>query len=306
MLARLLSRPLIAILTLLAMLAALLLVAVPLLVPVAVLKILIPIAAIRRQSDRWLNWAAAVVWAGCHRVIFRALHGKRRNVVIDDGLDPAKSWIIVANHQSWVDILLLVDVLYRRIGFPRFFIKQQMIWVPIIGFLAWALDMPFMRRSSAAALAKNPTLRDADVETTRRFCRKFIGRPTTIVNFVEGTRCTEAKRLAKHSPYRHLLRPKSGGLSFTLNAMGEQFAGLIDVTFIYVPVPAGQPKIWSFLAGDQRDVRIIVRRRPLPPELLAGDYQNDAEFRARFQDWLNGLWDEKDQLIEAQLASFRR
>lgn len=298
MLSRVLPPPVIGVLTALAMLLALLGVAAPLLLPVAILKILLPFPALRRQLDRWLNWAAATAWVGSHHLIFYLLHGPRTKLEIDEGLDPDQSWILIANHQSWADILILVDVLYRRIAFPRFFIKRQLIWIPIIGFLAWALDMPFMRRSSPEALAKHPELRDADVETTRRFCRIFVGRATTIVNFVEGTRGTAAKRLAKQSPYRHLLRPKSAGLSFTLNAMGEQFAGLIDMTIAYAPRPAGRSVLWSFLCGAQTAATVIVRKRPLPAELLSGDYQNDAAFRQRFQTWLNALWQEKDQLIE--------
>jgi hypothetical protein len=42
------------------------------------------------------------------------------------------------------------------------------------------------------------------------------------------------------------------------------------------------------------EVRVDVRERPIPAELLAGDYASQPAFRARFQQWLNGIWIDKD------------
>jgi 1-acyl-sn-glycerol-3-phosphate acyltransferase len=162
----------------------------------------------------------------------------------------------------------------------------------LVGIICWALDMPFMKRHSRAAVAANPALKNQDLETTRKFCEKYKQQPITVVNFVEGTRCTEAKRIARQSPYRHLLRPKSAGLSFMLNAMGEQFAGMIDVTLVYQP--SRRSKLWSFLCGEQSAVSLDAKVLPLPAELLHGDYADDAEFRQHFQDWVNQLWADKD------------
>ncbi len=117
-----------------------------------------------------------------------------------------------------------------------------------------------------------------------------------MVNFVEGTRFSEAKRAETNSPFRHLLRPKSAGISFALNAMGEQFAGLIDVTIAYQPTTKNL--LWSFLRGEQSHLAMHVDVRPIPQDLIAGDYQGDPEFRARFQDWLNELWARKDARLD--------
>ncbi len=290
----------IGVLTFVAMFIVLMIWAGSLILPAGILKLLLPFPPLTRQLDRWIAWCANHGWVGWNQQVFRVLHGRRENCSISGALDPARSWMIVSNHQSWADILILFDVMYGRTPFPRFFMKRELIWIPLVGFVCWALDMPFMKRNSAAAIAKNPSLRNSDLETTRQFCDKFKRRPIAVVNFLEGTRYTAEKARAKDSPYRHLLRPKSGGFSFTLNAMGEQFAGLVDVTLVYKPTGNDRSKLWSWLCGEQNGAFVQVDVKPLPAELLGGDYQDDAAFRECFQDWVNGLWADKDALIARQ------
>lgn len=298
--ARWLPAPLVGVLTFVLMLFALLLVVIPLFLPVAILKVLIPIPVWQRWMTSILVWIAGVPWIGSNRLIFTCLHGRRGNVEIDGVLDSRRSWLLVSNHQSWADILLLFDVCWLRVPFPRFFLKRELIWVPLIGLICWALDMPFMKRQRQASLSAQDGGRNQDLETTRRFCEKYRSQPITVVNFLEGTRFTLAKRDARGGDFRHLLRPKSAGLSFTLNAMGEQFAGMIDVTIVYAP--SQRSSLWSFLCGEQHDATVRLRVREIPVDELTGDYAIDREFRARFQDWVNRLWAQKD----AELDRMRR
>lgn len=270
-------------------------------VPVALLKLLCPLPALRGSLGRVLE-AIADGWVASNHHVFRTLHGQRQRVVFDAPLDRHRSWLVISNHQSWADILLLFDVLYGRAPLPRFFLKRQLIWLPLVGFICWALDMPFMTRAGKAAIAANPALAQRDLETTRRFCAKYRGRAITVVNYVEGTRFTPTKRDARGSPYRHLLVPKSAGFAFTLAAMGEQFAGLVDLTIVYAPPRDGRSLLWSFLCGEQREVRVRVTAEPLPPGLLCGDYGSDAAFRARFQQWMSARWTAKDEAIARSLA----
>jgi len=261
-------------------------------------KTLIPSARARAWLAR--NWLDAVVgngsWWGLNRLIYLLLHGPRRDIVIDGELDPDKTWLLVCNHQSWADIPLLVDIFGRRLPFPRFFLKQELIWVPIIGLACVVLDMPFVKRHSRTAIAARPELRQQDLLVTRKACEKYRRIPVTMVNFLEGTRFTPAKRDARGGPYRNLLRPKAAGLSFALNAMGEQFAGIVDVTLCYAP--SRYDTLGSFLSGDQRDIKVRVRVLPVPMELVGGDYQDDAAFRERFQTWVNALWERKDEELD--------
>ena len=50
-------------------------------------------------------------------------------------------------------------------------------------------------------------------------------------------------------------------------------------------------------------MRVQVRLRPIPAELAAGNYQEDRAFRARFQQWMNGVWQEKDAGLERLLGT---
>src|SRR3546814_19582375 len=91
-----------------------------------------------------------------------------------------------------------------------------------------AMDFPFMRRYTKAQLEARPELKGQDVKATRRACEVYKHEPVTVINFLEGTRFSEAKRITNKSPYRRLLRQKDGGMSFPLNAMGEQYAAVIE------------------------------------------------------------------------------
>ncbi|MBL8349821.1 MAG: acyltransferase [Burkholderiaceae bacterium] len=269
-----------------------------LLFTVSLVKLLLPLRPVRAAVDPLLN-AIATAWIACNSGWMRLTQRTVWDVDGAAGLRFAGWYLVNCNHQSWVDIFVLQHVLNRRIPLLKFFLKQQLIWVPVIGLAWWALDFPFMRRHSKAALHKHPELREQDRETTRRACEKFALVPTSVMNFAEGTRFKRAKHQAQASPYRHLLKPKAGALALALNAMGQQFHSLIDVTIVY---PDGAPSFWQFLCG--RVPRVVVRARqlPIPAEFCAGDYSHDTEFRAVFNRWLAQLWDDKDAEIDRLLA----
>ncbi len=259
----------------------------------ALLKLLLPFAVVRQAIDPALN-AIATAWIACNSAWMRLTQETRWDVQGVEGLAYRGWYLVNCNHQSWVDIFVLQHTLNRRIPLLKFFLKQQLIYVPVIGLAWWALDFPFMKRHGKAALRRNPDLRRQDRETTRRACEKFARVPTSVMNFAEGTRFTAAKHQAQGSPYRHLLKPKAGALALALNAMGEQFHSLVDATVVY---PDGAPSFWQFLCG--RTPRVIVRMRqlPIPAEFCQGDYEGDAEFRGRFHRWLATMWEDKDRQI---------
>ncbi|MGH8456527.1 MAG: acyltransferase [Stenotrophobium sp.] len=285
----LLPGPLVGLITAIALIASVI-GAFVFLAPAILLK-LIPYAPLQRGCSRYCV-GVAVQWAGVVQLLFRLIHPAQWQVDIRGQLDPNRSYLLIGNHQSWADIVILFDLLHNRVPLPRFFLKQQLMYVPIIGVACWAMDFPFMKRHTREEVAANPALRHDDLETTRRACEIYRSEPVTVVNFLEGTRFTETKRLKKRSPYRHLLRPKSAGLSFTLNAMGDQFADMMDVTIAYRQTQ--KSLCWSWLCGEQDDLVIRVDVMPIPAELMHGDYEHDEEYRARFQTWVNDLWARKD------------
>ena len=254
-------------------------------VPVALLKLALPVGALRRGTDRTLNglaegWIAVNGWwmalVQRHRWDVAGLEGLRR-----------KGWYLVSsNHQSWVDILVLQKVFHRRVPFLKFFLKRQLLFVPIIGLAWWALDFPFMKRGTGS--------RKQDLAAARKACERFRQIPTSVMNFLEGTRFSRAKHDAQQSPYRNLLKPKVGGLATALSAMGERFDALLDVTIVY---PEGVPSFWDLLSGKVKQVVVRVRELDIPKDLLGGDYEGDPAFRARMQAWVQDMWAEKDRGI---------
>ena len=262
---------------------------VPLLL-VAVIKALLPFQALRQTSNPLLT-GIAESWIGVNSWMLARLTDTRVVVEGDGALDSEGHYLVIANHQSWVDILILQFVSNRRIPLLRFFLKRQLFWVPLLGLAWWALDFPFMGRYTKKQIARNPELAGRDIEATRRACEKFRSIPIAIMNFVEGTRFTQAKHDAQGSPYRHLLKPKSGGVAFVLDAMGSGLHGILDISIAY---PGGIPTMMDLIANRVPEVRVLVRPRPLPADLMHGDYQNDRAFRARFQQWMNGVWRDKD------------
>ncbi|MGH8074188.1 MAG: acyltransferase [Lysobacter sp.] len=270
---------------------------VPLLA-VAIIKALLPFKRLRKASNPVLT-GLAESWIGVNNWVLDRFLRTRIDVQQDVALQQDGHYLVLANHQSWVDIVVLQKVFNRRIPLMRFFLKRQLFWVPLLGVAWWALDFPFMGRHTPRQIARRPELAGRDIEATRRACEKFREIPVAIMNFVEGTRFTPAKHARQGGPYRHLLKPKSGGVAFVLDAMGEGLHAILDVTIAY---PGGRPSMMDLVAGRVPEILVHVRQRPIPGELLYGDYQNDRAFRVRFQQWMNGLWQEKDADVARLLA----
>jgi len=250
----------------------------------------------RDRASRVVMWIAET-WAEIDKLIFRLCIPTRWDIRGAESLRGDTSYLVVSNHQSWVDIPALIQALNRRTPFFKFFLKKELIWVPFLGLAWWALDYPFMKRYTKAFLDKHPHLKGKDLEITREACELFKRQPVTVVNYLEGTRFTQAKRDAQASPFRNLLKPKAGGVAFVLAAMGPQLDRMLDVTVVY---PEGRtPGFWNLLCGDLKQVIVEIHSRDIDPALLAGDYENDPAFRQTVQDWVNGLWREKDARIEA-------
>jgi 1-acyl-sn-glycerol-3-phosphate acyltransferase len=261
-----------------------------LMIPVALVKLAVPYKPLRRLVDRMLNWIA-MSWIGVNNAWIDAAGNSGWAVSGVDGLRRDDWYLVAANHQSWVDILVLQKVFSGRVPMLKFFLKRQLIYVPVIGLAWWALDFPFMQRRGGMSSAR-------DLERARLACEKFRLVPTSVINFLEGTRFTRAKHDVQRSPYRHLLKPRSGGLATALATLGSHCHRLLDVTIVY---PHGAPKFWQLLSGRVDDVIVRVEQREIPAELLDGDYAGDPQFRARMQEWVNALWAEKDNLIERLL-----
>ncbi|MDD2879316.1 MAG: acyltransferase [Rhodoferax sp.] len=274
---------------------------VPILLVVSFVKLLLPFKPVRLAVDPLLL-RIAEAWIAGNSGWMRLTQRMDWDVTGIEALSPRQWYLVVCNHQSWVDILVLQHVLNRRIPLLKFFLKQQLIWVPIMGLAWWALEFPFMRRHTEAYLKQHPEARGQDAATTRAACEKYALVPTSVMNFLEGTRFTLPKQARQQSPYRHLLKPKAGGLTLALDAMGEKFGAVLDVTIAY---PDGAPNFWQFLQG--RVPRVIVQARTLAvPQLPAQGTPNPEQaLRELGQNWVNQVWREKDALLDTLLATHK-
>jgi len=232
------------------------------------------ILLLARMAERWV--------AGNDRIFDRLLPTRWDIAGIGDDVRPDGHYLIISNHVSWVDIFVLFRAFHRRAPFIRFFLKHQLIWVPIVGQGCWALEFPFMHRYSPEYVKAHPEKKGKDLETTRRACQRYRNFPVAIANFVEGTRFTLRKRDEQQSPYRHLLRPRVGGISFVFASLGEHLDATYDVTIAY---PRPEATVWEFVSGKIATITVRARRVEMPPP---------EESKA----WVEALWREKDELLD--------
>jgi 1-acyl-sn-glycerol-3-phosphate acyltransferase len=270
----------------------------PLLVFIGALLRLIPIKPWQRCCNIFLH-NILVYWAACFRLIQHLMMRVEWEV---DGVENLKRddwYLLISNHQSWIDIIVLVQILNHRIPPLKFFMKKELLWtLPLAGLGAKLLDFPFMERHSKSFLAKHPELKGKDLLTTRKACEKFKYTPTTVISFAEGTRFSLQKHQQQASPYKNLLRPKAGGVAFTLGAMGQCFHKILNITVVY---PHAEADAWHYFSGRIKKIVVCIEEIIITPELL-GDYENNREFRVYFQNWLNNLWQQKDKLIDNILS----
>ena len=246
-------------------------------------------------------------------------HWISSNNALIDNLLPRKDWrislpddvhvngkyLLVSNHQSWVDTSIVQYISEKRLPLTRFFTKFELIYIPIVGQAFYFLDFPMMRRHSKEAVAKNPALKGKDIEEAKRACALLKDKPFTLLNYLEGTRFTQIKHDKQNSPYTHLLKPRAGGLSLAISALGEDIDGILDMTIVY---PDGVPTYGDLWKGNIKRLGVDVRYIDIPDDLFTGikngGYENDEAIKSQMFDWVEKIWQQKDQLISTMLADF--
>ena len=264
---------------------------------VAIFKVVLPLDGFRIACSRVLNGIVSL-WITINSVIIRLCNPMQVAIVGQNQLqsvDANCSYLVTSNHQSWADIILVQGLLNGKLPQLKFFLKKELIWVPVLGLCWWALDFPFMERHTKEYLAKHPEKKGADMKTTRQACEKFKAVPVCIYNFMEGTRFTEAKHKRQQSPYKHLLKPKSGGVGFVIGAMGDKISNMVNITIQYT---GNAPSFWQFLCGRCSAARLHLEMVPIPEVFLGRNYMEDRQFRADIQKWVNDLWEQKDWFMD--------
>lgn len=266
------------------------------LILLTLVKVIVPGQRLKQRVLQGLNWVA-LNWIGFNLWWMRAWLKPELHVSVPENLSPQQWWLVISNHRSWTDIFMLFMALHRRIPMPRFFLKRQLIWIPVVGLAFWALEFPFMRRFSREQIAKNPKLAAIDRTATEQMCQQARHAPIAIFNFVEGTRFSVAKRDAQNSPYRHLLRPKAGGVAQVLSLLGNQLDGILDITISYTNP---SPTFWGFLCGKEASITLHARQLDIPLWMYVPDHHDEKQHKERFHTWINSLWLEKDGLLDGR------
>ena len=228
------------------------------------------------------------------KIIMKIMHRDSMQVFDNNEFDKNAWYIAISNHQSWADIFILLVAAHKRIPLLKFFMKKELAWIPFIFLANKTLNMPFVNRHSKKELEKNPNLRNKDYENTLKACKRFLRSPSTIFSYAEGTRNDAIKHKAQNSPYKNLLKPRIGGIAIALSAM-PNINVLVDYSVVYKSEKRGA---WSFLKGDMKDVKVLVRKYDIPENLKNKNYSTDAEYRENFKNWIEAIWIEKDQEIE--------
>ncbi|MEB5929295.1 acyltransferase [Acinetobacter schindleri] len=237
-------------------------------------------------------------WLGVNNwLIENVLKNTQWTITIDESLDLNMQghYLMSCNHQSWVDTTVNQYFGLTRMPLTRFFTKWELIFIPFVGQAFKILGFPMMKRHTKEQIAKNPALKDRDMDEARKSCQQLLSQPFTLLNYLEGTRFTQEKHDQQQSPFKHLLKPKAGGLALALNILGDRIDAFVDMTIVY---PDGIPGYGEFWLGEVPRIAVDLRKIDIPNWVLGGNYEEDAEYRERFQQWVHQIWTEKDQLIE--------
>lgn len=246
------------------------------------------------------NWISVNNW-----LIDNVLPTKDWRINLPDGIDVNKRYLLLCNHQSWVDTSIIQYISQGRLPLTRFFAKHELIYIPVVGQAFYLLDFPMMKRHSKDAIAKNPSFAGQDLATARRACQLLADKPFVLLNYLEGTRFSKDKHQKQNSPYRHLLKPKAGGFALAIASLGDKIDGILDMTVVY---PDGVPDYDELWAGKVTrlgvDIREVAMNDELFDRLKNGDYAHDADTKDALHAWLDTLWQQKDDKIDELNAQF--
>tara|TARA_B100001146_G_scaffold174253_1_gene155341 strand:- start:3331 stop:4191 length:861 start_codon:yes stop_codon:yes gene_type:complete len=263
------------------------------LLTLAILKIIFPLESWKIFCTKWIIYLGEC-WIACNGIWIRILHNPTWMVTGLESLNKDDWYLATSNHQSWADIFILQGITNRKIPMLKFFMKDILIWVPVIGLAWWALDMPFLKRYSKEQLRKNPELRGRDIEEMKKSFKRFARYPVSIFSFAEGTRYSDEKHLVQKSPFPKLLKPKMGGIGLTLSTM-PYISRFLDFTISY---KSKHRTFWDFLCGKMSHVDIHVKIIDLPEDIKGKDYLDDSSYRSKLKVWIHELWREKEKYLK--------
>lgn len=245
------------------------------------------------------------LWRGIGNALLSVCIVGRLRLTKQGEIHSDRWYLLISNHQCYMDILLVDKVTNRKAPPSRFFLKKALLWqLPILSWVCWFLGYPFLDRRSKASPGKQDEsvgvkkLRRDDITKTKKACDLFKIAPTMPIIYPEGTRFTKAKYEKQDSPFKYLLKPKAGGVAMILSELNKELSGIINMTINYSDE---KPTVWRILSGKIKYIDVHYEILPVTED-LAGDYVVDREYRTKIQKWLNAVWADKDSLLASLKA----
>ena len=260
-----------------------------------IIKFLIPISKFHIVISKIAYWISGG-YVLINNFLIKVFYDPEWDIQGLDNLSMNGTYLVMSNHLSLLDIPTLQRVFFQQIPFLRFFIKQQLIFVPFLGQALWALNFPSMKRYSKETLNKHPELRGKDLETTKSSCENLRGQPVTMLIYAEGTRFTPEKHRRTNSTYKNLLKPRAGGINTVLRSLGDELTSILNVTLVY---PGhNSPSLFDFLLGRIPKVFIRIEALKLGEnEVPSLETIKSTKGSLAVKNFLNHTWKAKDKII---------
>ena len=239
-----------------------------------------------RRAFRKVNREVADWWWGMCVILSRRIYGIHLELYGDE-VPMRENAVVLANHQQMPDITFLM-ILARsrdRLGDLKWFVKDQLKWVPGVGWGMVFLDCVFVKRDWTADAASIE-------QTFSRILRDQV--PLWLVTFPEGTRLKPNKLTASQDyaaknglpTLQHVLLPRTKGFVASVAGLRKHLDAVYDVTIAY---EKGVPTLWQYVKGLAPVAHLHLHRVPMD-ELPEEDEALAA--------WLMERFEQKDRLLE--------
>ncbi|QSQ15200.1 lysophospholipid acyltransferase family protein [Myxococcus landrumensis] len=201
-------------------------------------------------------WSPVLVWAG----------GGKLEVLGQENVDPNRPTIYVANHQSTIDIpahFMAVPVPFRYVA------KEQLKWVPLIGWYLALGGHVFINRSN----------RSKAIASLDAAAKKIRG-GTSIFLYPEGTRSEDGRVLPfKKGPFALALKARVPVCPVTIEGSGKLMPkDSWNITPGPIRVKIGKPiDTTQFDEDDREGLARAVRDVIIADSLSMGGKGGDAE-----------------------------
>ncbi|WP_340138996.1 1-acyl-sn-glycerol-3-phosphate acyltransferase, partial [Vibrio alginolyticus] len=98
---------------------------------IALVKVLLPTPRLKAMATSMAD-KAMWLWATLNARILAMSNRVEWDIQGGEGLSKQGWYLMISNHLSWTDIVVLCCVFKDRIPMPKFFLKQQLLYVPFV------------------------------------------------------------------------------------------------------------------------------------------------------------------------------